>query len=117
MENGSCDYPERLLYSFDIWSNIHYGYIGLAAGFTEWVLLSGAGFAQKLADTNPPGYWKRRLEEIGDADFLAAFDDPHDQQAIKIGFELWKGFKTKVTTKNILDSVRKYSSKLKTKQA
>ncbi|RDU58734.1 hypothetical protein CQA53_11965, partial [Helicobacter didelphidarum] len=31
---------------YDIWSNIHYGYIGKAVGFSEIELLSGAGVAQ-----------------------------------------------------------------------
>jgi hypothetical protein len=29
-------------YFHDIWSNIHYGYVGAAAGFTDAVLLDGA---------------------------------------------------------------------------
>lgn len=110
----SCDLSKRILYNFDIWSNIHYGYIGLAANFDEWSLLAGAGVAQKLARTNPPGYWSRRLQQIGDADFLAAFDDPDDQEAIKVGFELWKSFKTNVSKNNILEAVRNHSSRLKT---
>jgi len=112
----SYDFPNGILYSFDIWSNIHYGYIGLSAKFDEWSLLSGAGAAQKLAGTNPPEYWKRRLQTIGDADFLAAFDDPDDQEAIKVGFELWKNFKTKVSISDILRAVRNHSKKLKTKR-
>jgi len=29
------------IYYYDIWSNIHYGYVGVAAGFSEDVLLDG----------------------------------------------------------------------------
>jgi hypothetical protein len=32
------------LYYYDVWSNVHYGYIGIAAGFSESVFLDGAGF-------------------------------------------------------------------------
>jgi len=32
-------------YSVEIWSNIHYGYVGMAAGFSESVLIKGAGVA------------------------------------------------------------------------
>ncbi len=84
----SCDLSTKTMYNKDIWSNIHYGYIGLAIGFPEWDLLAGAGAAQVKAKTVPDGYWKRRLQEIGDADFLAAFDDPKDQAAIRVGFDL-----------------------------
>lgn len=33
-------------YYHDIWSNIHYGYVGTAAGFIESELLEGAGIEQ-----------------------------------------------------------------------
>ncbi|WP_058970225.1 polymorphic toxin type 44 domain-containing protein [Pseudomonas syringae] len=33
----------RYAYYYDIWSNIHYGYIGMAAGFSEILILEGAG--------------------------------------------------------------------------
>ena len=37
-------------YYHDIWSNIHYGYVGTAAGFTESELLDGAGLKQIVTD-------------------------------------------------------------------
>ena len=82
---------------------------------TEWVLLAGAGFAQSRAGTVPDGYWQRRLSEIGDADFLAAFDDPRDQEAIKIGFYLWENCGTNVTNSDIGDAVRGATNLLITK--
>jgi len=85
----TLDDVTKYLFNFDIWSNIHYGYVGSACEFSEWELLSGAGAGQVYARTTPPGYWDRRLTELGDVDFLAAFDDPDDQEAIKIGIGLW----------------------------
>ncbi|AKA26790.1 polymorphic toxin type 44 domain-containing protein [Pseudomonas chlororaphis] len=38
-------------YFYDIWSNIHYGYVGVAGGFSESVLLDGAGVEQIGSDT------------------------------------------------------------------
>ncbi len=111
----SCDQLSKDLYNVDIWGNIHYGYIGLAAGFPEWDLLAGAGFAQLRAGTVPDGYWQRRLSEIGDADFLAAFDDPRDQEAIKIGFYLWEKCGASVTNSDIVDAVRGATNLLITK--
>ena len=34
------------LYRFDIWSNIHYGYVGRASGFSQAELTGGAGIEQ-----------------------------------------------------------------------
>ena len=102
----ACDKNNKIIYNFDIWSNIHYGYIGLATGFPKWDLLAGAGVAQARANTVPDGYWKRRLEVLGDADFLAAFDDPKDQEAIKIGFNLWEEDAENIKQNDILAKIR-----------
>lgn len=53
---------------YDIWSNIHYGYVGRRVGFTEWELQTGAA---------PIGV-----------------QDPGDVRSIGIGTELWnaRGF-------------------------
>lgn len=79
---------------YDLWSNIHYGFIGKAVGFTEWELTAGAGAVQLKDNNRSWGAWasqylKNRIKELGDADFLAAFDDASDNEAIKIGFRLY----------------------------
>ena len=102
-------------YFFDIWSNVHYGYVGRAVGFSMWTLKSGAGFAQWRAGTNPSGYWERRAKKFGDADFLAAFDDPKDQAAIELGGKLWDDKGAKFTQQQFLDRVRAKKSELATK--
>ncbi len=107
----SFDRLDKRLYSFDIWSNIHYGYIGLASDIPEWDLLSGAGIAQKLAGTVPPGYEDRVQTML---DFFSALDDPLDQEAIKIGFELWRSVKTGVAIQNIHDAARTHAARLAT---
>ena len=38
------------LYFYEVWSNIHYGYVGRAAGFSNGVLLDGAGLEQIGSD-------------------------------------------------------------------
>lgn len=111
----TLDTPNSRLYFFDIWSNIHYGYIGKACGFAEWDLLAGAGVAQLKAGTMPEGYWERRFKKLGDADVFAAMDDPNDQEAIKVGFELWNNHKTVMTQAHILNAVRLHSASLTTK--
>ena len=62
-------------------------------------------WAQQLAKTVPPGYLER-LQTLQNSDFLTALDDPNDQEAIKIGFELWRLAEKGVTVQNIHDAVR-----------
>lgn len=57
--------------SYQVWSNIHYGYVGKEAGFTETWLQFGAGTAD---------YWERGKL------------DPGDAAAIDIGFELRRNY-------------------------
>jgi hypothetical protein len=38
------------LYYYDVWSNLHYGYVGAAAGFSDAALLDGAGLEQFGSD-------------------------------------------------------------------
>lgn len=102
-------------YFFDIWSNVHYGYVGKACGFSDWDLLNGAGAAQVMAGTVPEGYWRRRFERLGDADVLAAFDDPKDQAAIRLGISLWGNHGTGVTSAQILAAARGMAGSLSTR--
>lgn len=52
--------------NYDVPGNIHYGWVGRAASIPRWVLKGAAHVAQKG--------W---------------FDDPKDQNAIKIGMDFW----------------------------
>ncbi|KAA5604565.1 hypothetical protein F1188_15230 [Roseospira marina] len=111
----STDATSGKSYGFDIWSNVHYGYVGRAAGFWTYVLKAGAGHAQLQAGTSPPGYWSRRFKRIGDADFLAAFDDPKDQAAIELGARLWDTYGKTLTVQQLIDAVRADAAALNTK--
>ena len=113
----TVDHNLGYLFNFDIWSNMHYGYIGTACEFTEWELLSGGGAAQVYAQTNPPGYWDRRFSTHGDWDFLGAFDDPLDQVAIKLGIALWNRHRTGISPAIIRQAVNSQITSLNTKSA
>ncbi|WP_188052151.1 polymorphic toxin type 44 domain-containing protein [Azospirillum sp. Sh1] len=102
-------------YYFDIWSNIHYGYVGRACGFSVWTLKAGGGAAQLIARTMPDGYWKRRFESLGDADFLAACDDPCDQQAIILGADLWDRHGKTLTLTQMIARCREKATVLSTR--
>lgn len=58
-------------YFYDVWSNIHYGYVGLSVGFSESLLLKGSTWEQNMT----PG-------AMGD-------DTLDDVTSIKIGFRLF----------------------------
>lgn len=112
-EMWSCDKEKHFLFHFDIWSNIHYGFIGKLIGFSEWELTSGAGVAQlkdnqKSFETWTTQYFQNRGREFGDADFVAAFDDAIDNEAIKIGFRLYDRFgisPSSLTPQDIIDEI------------
>lgn len=72
-------------YYYDIWSNIHYGYVGLACGFSKSTLLNGAGLEQVGSDILRKRWPQQRPGVSG----MAAFDDASDQVAIGIGAQLY----------------------------
>lgn len=77
-------------YFYDVWSNIHYGYVGLSVGFSESLLLKGSTWEQNMT----PG---------------AAGDDTLDDvTSMKIGFELFHQhgkYAESLTFNNILDAL------------
>lgn len=84
-------------YFYDVWSNIHYGYVGLSVGFSEALLLKGSGWEQNMT----PG-------AIGD-------DTLDDVTSMKIGFSLFKEYgkyAENLTVKNILDALKKTPDQL-----
>lgn len=86
-------------YYYDIWSNIHYGYVGIAGGLSESLLLDGAGAEQVASDsfrkieewlTKPKE--ERRLLGPRPTDSpwtkLRSWDDVADRVSISIGIKL-----------------------------
>ena len=75
-------------YFLDVWSNIHYGYVGMSSGFTEDWLLDGAGLEQigsnvrhgiKPKSSNETGRWRD-------------YDDLPDRVSIQLGIRLFKQY-------------------------
>ncbi|MCP2066467.1 polymorphic toxin type 44 domain-containing protein [Pseudomonas laurylsulfatiphila] len=86
-------------YYYDIWSNIHYGYVGIAGGLSESVLLDGAGAEQIASDTlrkieeslTKPIEERKRLGPRPTASpwtELRSWDDVADRVSISIGTKL-----------------------------
>ena len=82
-------------YHLDVWSNIHYGYVGLYCGFDEETLLKGAGLAQLLSDWTGDMSTLAAIKEFRDKK-MEELDNPADQETIKVGFKLFKKYGMKV---------------------
>ncbi|MBX8484262.1 polymorphic toxin type 44 domain-containing protein [Pseudomonas cichorii] len=96
-------------YFYDIWSNVHYGYVGVAGELSESVLLDGAGVEQIGSDTwrfikDPKRFdGPRRTEGV---EGMRAWDDIPDSVSIIIGMNLYKEYPNGgLTGKVIMDKV------------
>ncbi|MBY6207941.1 MULTISPECIES: PAAR domain-containing protein [Halomonas] len=77
-------------YYYDIWANIHYGYVSLYCGFSEGRMLDGAGLEQIGSDTlHDDQEITYRSETPGRWPSLRKFDDVTDNLSIRLGFELY----------------------------
>lgn len=82
-------------YFYDIWSNIHYGYVGIAGGLSESILLDGAGVEQVASDSirhlRDPEKFKgpRKTEGV---EGMRAWDDTPDRTSISLGIDLYREF-------------------------
>lgn len=78
---GPWDYKQQGK-EYGKFGNFNYGATGLAAGFSEDILLRMAGYAQQQAGTSLPEWG----DPLGDAPYG---DDPADQQMIQSGFDYY----------------------------
>ncbi|AZC51614.1 hypothetical protein C4K35_4035 [Pseudomonas chlororaphis subsp. piscium] len=79
-------------YYYDIWSNVHYGYVGRAGGLSESVLSDGAGIEQIASDSirKVLDWEKRRGPHATEGvDGARAYDDAQDRISISIGTQLF----------------------------
>lgn len=72
------------VYFYDVWSNIHYGYVGRACGFSESELLDGAGLEQIVSDL----LRLKHVRATPGVEGLRRFDHEHDRVAVEIGISL-----------------------------
>jgi hypothetical protein len=88
-------------YSWDAWSNIHYGYVGRAVGFGPEVLLDGAGIAQFVSDIKTQGWPK------GTGPWLLPrrWDRPEDRISIGVGIQLYRQMSVSVTPDVLVKAV------------
>jgi Bacterial toxin 44 len=69
-------------YFYDIWSNIHFGYVGRAAGFSGSVLQWGAARGGS-----------------------AGVNDPMDVETMQIGIDLWDRYGSSLTQKQLIEEI------------
>jgi hypothetical protein len=73
-----CDIHKCHWYGYSVPGNIHYGYVGRAAGFTAVELHAGATYAQQTDPENVP--WQNAWHG----------DQPGDFRAIEMGIQLYR---------------------------
>lgn len=86
-------------YFYDIWSNIHYGYVGVALGFGADELINGAGLAQAMDDFVNGRPLKNHPQN---GTWPASSDDVPDQISIRLGTDLYLAVKPHSLTLGIL---------------
>lgn len=78
-------------YYYDIWSNIHYGYVGRYIGFSEDALLDGAGLAQRIDDFIKPSRSPIDRSDLN-GEVQRRFDDVTDHLSVRLGISLFERF-------------------------
>ena len=92
-------------YFYDIWSNIHYGYVGIAVGFTARELLGGAGLAQfgdDIAGNIVRGRRPSPQHHPSNGPWPNSADDIQDHTSIQLGIDLWSEVKPGAMTVDLL---------------
>lgn len=98
-------------YFYDIWSNIHYGYVGVAVGFSPSELIDGAGLAQAASDASRDvshGRWPTMQNHPQNGTWPSSADDVPDHISIQLGIDLYACAKPNELTTDLL--LRKISA-------
>lgn len=74
------------LYFYDVWSNVHYGYVGRACGFGADELLDGAGVEQIASDLLRGS----RPQASAGVQGMRRFDHAQDRVAVELGIDLFR---------------------------
>lgn len=92
-------------YFYDIWSNIHYGYVGVAVGFNDAELINGAGLAQAASDVGSNlahGHWPAIQNHPQNGSWPGSADDVPDHISIQLGIDLYAAAKPDALTADLL---------------
>lgn len=94
-------YTDGNAYYYEVWSNVHYGYVGKASGFSDSVLLDGAGLEQIGSSL---GRFTRPQRDSATSG-LRSWDDPHDRAAIEMGIALYHSNPSNIAGQTVLQAV------------
>ena len=97
-------------YGYEAIANIHYGYVGRAAGFTNFELKAGAGAAQYQEHRNAE--WYRERMAAGEVGWHTYYDEQEDQAGIQIGLDLYNN-RAPIATDGFCDIFRRWAPQLK----
>ena len=90
LHSSSWHKQGRYLYHVGLWEGVHYGYLGMAAGFRPGVLLDGIDAQTPLEQRRTLRHWRNAAERV----------------AINIGMELYKRHPESVlTAKSMINAV------------
>ncbi|HEX4842647.1 MAG TPA: polymorphic toxin type 44 domain-containing protein [Limnobacter sp.] len=104
-------------YNSDVWGNLNYGFVGLSVGISEGLLLSAAGAAQVIDTGVAKGFGTRCLDGGLHRACLPSLDDPVDQEAIRLGIQMWKEIGSQLTWQHLIQLLRSKRSMLNTRRA
>ena len=76
-----CDIRSCSWYNYEVIANVHFGYVGMAAGFHPIELHGGAGIAQQQDNKGMTKWWWW-ITSLG--------DEPVDYSAVGLGIDLYK---------------------------
>jgi hypothetical protein len=106
-------------YQHEAVANIHYGYVGRAAGFGNYELKIGAGLAQywdhllkPILNRQPPTEGYVRGIRRGEVWLHTYYDEPEDQAGIQIGLDLYNQ-NVSLTPEAFCNVFNKWASQLK----
>ncbi|MBN1876746.1 MAG: hypothetical protein JXA33_21155 [Anaerolineae bacterium] len=121
-------------YEYSVTGNVHYGFVGRAAGFTAFELYAGAGYAE----IKDPAHIKRGEACCPEACLVAAiedvnlyegciklgcyyinpdwtksfFDDPQDQASVEFGIQMYNAYGKALTEVQFRDYLTCYGDEL-----
>ena len=96
-------------YFLDVWSNIHYGYVGMSSGYDESTLLDGAGLEQRGTNFLRGEVSVRTGNTGGQRDW----DNIADRETISLGISLFRKYGTLangLTAQVVLNSLERIKS-------
>lgn len=106
-------------YQYEAVANIHYGYVGRAAGLGNYELKVGAGLAnywdhllKPILNDQPPNEGYVRRIRRGEVWLHTFYDDPEDQASIQIGLDLYNR-NVSLTPEAFCNVFNRWASRLK----